>query len=80
MVYSEFEVIKAFFVAKLPNVTVFVMEQWRPHNGEKPLYRVSLVDLNAVPTCCAGESQNLWEAVYMALAEWTQEHRTNATS
>ena len=75
MEYSEVKVIREYFAKKLPNVTVFVIEQWHPRNGDAPLFRVSLVDLDAKPTCVAGESKCLWEAVYQAYDGWVEEHK-----
>ena len=75
MEYLNVKIIREYFATRLPNVTAFVHEQWYPHNGEAPLFRVSLVDLDAKPTCVAGESTGLWEAVYQAYDGWVDEHK-----
>lgn len=59
---------------KYPNMYVLISEVWHP-SDENPQYRVSLVDLEAEPTCSQGMGDELVTATELAMEEWELEHK-----
>lgn len=58
---------------RYPNVSVYVAENWW-HGTEVPEYRVSLVDLNAEPSCSAHQGLDLLTTTEYAMRNWKRDH------
>jgi hypothetical protein len=58
---------------RYPNVSVAVHELWT-HGKGVPQYRVSLVDLDADPSCSAHQGRDLLTTTEFAMRNWKRDH------